>query len=222
MKKRLINPTSVIAIATVAVASVTASQAVTIVSAAGYTITHDGNMADHNLDAGGSVPSNLALTNGTPFASQDPSPHDPIHAVVKLNDGNYGNSFSHINGAGPNPGHMGILLNGTFELHSFAFGRDNQPNFGDRSDGTYNIEFTADGGSNWTPLGDITLSGEAQRIEYDIELAGGGAIVGNGLRIFATTEKAIDEIEIYGVIPEPSGLALLGLALGGFVLRRRR
>ncbi len=226
MKKRLfLNPLAATTIATVAIASLTTSQAaVTVTPDAGFTVTWDGNNGDH---FGASVPDNLGLASngGSPFASQDPSPHFPTHAVVKLNDGLYGNANSHINGAGPSPGHMGVLLPGTFQIDSIAWGRDNITITQiDRNLGIYNLEFTTNGGGSWTQIGTVEYTGvsESQRHEYDVGTTT-GPLVGNGVRlVLPGIATAIDEIEVYGVVPEPTGMTLLGLALGGFLLGRRR
>jgi hypothetical protein len=245
-------------VATVAVVSLTTGHAgVTIVPASGYSITYDGNDGDF-FDAaappgGAMAPNNAALASngGVPFASAPVSLHTPPHAVVNLNDGFYGNTNSHINGQGTGPGNMGVMLAQAHNITAFAFGRDNGNGaFDDSASGTdccggqlddrvlglYDIEFTADGGSNWTSVGTITLDGadiDATpgglftpwfRHEYGVGLGGGGPIVGDGIRIVVPDlGTAIDEIEVYGtVVPEPSGAVLFGLGLFGLFLRRRR
>ena len=199
---------------------------VIITPAAGFGITWDGNQGD-NL--GGPVPDNAALASngGVPVASS-PSPHFPTHAIVKLNDGIYGNSNSHINGAVPSPAWSGVILPSDLFITSVAFGRDNLGTFSDRSLGIYTMQFTTNGGTSWTDIGTLDYSasgGFSQGLRHEYEISqGGGPVNGDGIRLLLSSSAiAIDEIEIYGsVIPEPSSLALLALGLIGLLLRRRR
>jgi hypothetical protein len=240
-----------------AISSVTSQAGVSIVPAVGYQITYDGNDGDHfdanEPPAGAQAPNNAALASngGVPFASAAVSLHTPPHAVVNLNDGFYGNTNSHINGQGPGPGNMGVILGNVYNVTGFAFGRDNGNGaFDDSAAGTdccggqledrvlglYTIQLTADGGSNWTDIGTLTYDAtdiDAApgglftpwfRHEYGVADAAGGPILSNGIRIVVPDlGTAIDEIEVYGtVVPEPSGMALLSLGLFGLILRRRR
>jgi hypothetical protein len=113
--------------------------ALTITPSAGFSATWDGNDGDFydEDNAPALVPENAALaTNGsTPFASNPTSPHSPPHDFAKLNDGFYGNSHSHINGAGPDPGFMGVALPDPIELAAVAWGRDNGTPGGDAPPG---------------------------------------------------------------------------------------
>ena len=170
----------------IALTSGTTQAGVTIVPAPGFTITWDGNDGDH-FDAtppadGAMAPDNLALnSNGGVAIGSAESQFVPTHAIAKLNDGFYGNSNSHINGPGVSPAWSGILLPATFEISSFAFGRDNgngafDDSFGgtdacggqcnDRwgaggiglggSPGDYILQYTSDGGGTWTDVATIT------------------------------------------------------------------
>jgi hypothetical protein len=239
-----------------AVGSLATSHAgITVVSAPGFNLTWDGNDGDFfNATAppvGALVPNNPALASngGVAFASADPSLHFPPHAVANLNDGFYGNANSHINGQGPSPGDMGVILSDAYFISSFAFGRDNGNgqfddsvpgtdccggNLDDRYAGVYTIQLTSDGGANWTTVGYITLDGSGNDIapgglptpwlRHEFEVSSEGPIIANGIRINTpNTGVAIDEIEVYGtLVPEPSGTALLGLGLLGLLLRRKR
>ncbi len=208
-----------------------------ITNAPGYTITWDGNDGDHfdaaAPPAGSIAPNNLAL-GGTAFSSSDGAPQG--HNTFELNDGFYGNANSWIGGA--DPANAGVLLDGSYNVSSFAFGRDNGNNaeagqFTDRCTGTYTIEFTADAGTNWFTVGTLTydytpgsdgLPGSVfdpyLRHEFQVELDGGGAIVANGIRITVpqggvfSGGTAIDEIEVYETfVPDPPAAGVPGAVL---------
>ena len=243
----------------------TAQAGVTILPAAGFGITWDGNDgAFFNADPALAVaPNNAALASngGVPIAASE-SAFTPTHAIAKLNDGFYGNGNSHINNTAPAPAWSGVLLGSTLPVTSIAFGRDNgNGNWDDTLSppgndacggqcddrwgaggaglgapaGTYDLQFTADGGVNWNSIGLLTYDGIGGDIapggtftpwlrhEYGIS-QGGGPVLANGIRLIlpgAANNVAIDEIEVFAV-PEPSGLALLGLGMAGLFLRRRR
>ncbi len=232
--------------------------AVNIMPSPGFTITFDGNDG-LNFDAaappGGSiVPNNLALaSNGaTAFTSSQLGPQLGIgyHLTANINDGFYGNRNSWIAAdADPNnpQAFAGVQLTGLVNLTSIAFGRDNGNNAADdcggqctdRSLGVYSLQFTADGGANWTTIGMLNYDGVGDdtalggaftsyfRHEFGVSFAGGAPIAANGVRILVPGfglgpgGTDIDEIEVYGFVPEPTAavLALTGLAL---VLRRHR
>jgi len=155
-----------------------------------------------------------------------------------------------------------VLLPGVSLVSSIAFGRDNgNGNWDDTlsppgndaclgqcddrwstggaglgaSPGTYDLQFTADGGGSWASIGMLTYDGVGGDIapggaftpwlrhEYGIS-QGGGPVLANGIRLVlpgAADWVAIDEIEVY-LVPEPSGVTLLGLGLLAIFLRRRR
>jgi len=109
----------------------------------------------------------------------------------------------------------------------------------DRFAGLYTLQFTANGGTDWTTVGtldygandDVVPGGDFTgyfRHEYGVSTDSGGPIVANGIRLLVPGiglggGTDIDEIEVYGsVIPEPSSAVLLGLGVLGFLLRRRR
>ena len=102
--------------------------------------------------------------------------------------------------------------------------------------GTYTVQLTNNGGTSWFDIGTLAYDGVGGDIapggaftpwlrhEYEVSDAAGGPILANGLRLVLpgpADNVAIDEIEIY-LVPEPSGISLLGLGLLGFFLRRRR
>jgi len=188
-----------------------------ITPAAGFSASWDGIRGDFQNSP---VPDNLALASngGIPFAS-NPSPHAPTHQIVQLNDGGYGNSFSHINGGGPNPGHMGIALPELSLLTGIAWGRDNFGAFSDRNLGTYTVQFTAvqapdesTPDEDWTTIADFAYgpAPEALRHQYEIGTSGGGSIAATGVRIVLSNHNiCIDEIELFGgAAPPPFGLRL--------------
>ena len=206
---------------------------VEITPAGGFKIEWDGNDGDHfdpiEPPDGAQAPDNLALASngGVHFASAANSLHFPPHDVVNLNDGFYGNTDSHINGQGPGPGNMGVILAQTQLITGFAFGRDNgNGEFDSSSPGTdccggqlrdrvlglYSIEITADGGSSWTEVG--TLNYDADDIDdvpgdlftpwfrhqYSLTDDTGGAVAAYWIRITVPDlGTAIDEIEVYGI-----------------------
>lgn len=108
-----------------------------ITPADGFTLTWDGNEADHfSAEEAAPVPANLALAAGSmAITSSDLGPLLGLnfHVAGNLNDGLYGNSNSWIGGNSPNP-FAGITLGGLTTLTSFAFGRDNGNNVTDPQD----------------------------------------------------------------------------------------
>ncbi len=187
-----------------------------ITPAAGFSASWDGNSGAH---FGVPVPDNLALASngGSAFASNDPSPHAPTHAVVKLNDGFYGNANSHINGGGPSPGHMGIALPELTALSGISWGRDNITRTQiDRSRGVYTLQFTAveapdatTPDEDWTTIAEFVYgpASVSLRHQYEIGTSGGGPIVATGVRLLLSEHRiCIDEIELYGgAAPPPAG-----------------
>ena len=129
--------------------------AMVITPSAGYVLIWDGNDGD-NFSAAevAVVPANLATAPGVSALSSGELGLG-IHVTTALNDGRYGNSNSWIGGEGNSPAFGGIAFGGTFNLTSFAFGRDNGNNVNDlqangylgqlpdRSIGLYTLQFTA-------------------------------------------------------------------------------
>ena len=116
-------------------------------------------------------------------------------------------------------------------VNRFAFGRDNTGNFGDRSGGTYLLQYTTAVSPNagtpdgsWTNIGSVYYDhngfDSADRHEYNfapVSATGLRLIVGgNGI----ASGLAVDEFEVYA-IPEP-GVLSLGLLAACAGLRRRR
>lgn len=215
-----------------------------------YLIAWDGNDGDY---FGAAVPDNFALASrgATPFASSEygtqNNPGSPLdyHLTVNLNDGVYGNFNSWIgwtseSAPDPTPA-AGVLFSETIAMTSFAFGRDNMNSNGgvpynDRYIGTYTIAFTQDMGTSWTDLGTLSYSLEHEdsvvgggytgylRHQFSVSTAGGDPIIANGIRITVSDALiALDEIEVYGAVPEPAASALLmGCCLLGWRILRRR
>lgn len=153
-----------------------------------------------------------------------------IHTTPDLNDGIYGNSDSWIGNS--ESSFAGLNLNGTHTIDRFAFGRDNTGTFGDRSGGSYTLQYTTAASPNettpdssWITIGSIYYDHDgldsADRHEYSF-----APVSATGVRLIASgngvgSGMAIDEIEVYAAVPEPSG-TLLGLLAGLVGLRRRR
>ncbi len=157
--------------------------ALVITPSAGFTLTWDGNEGENfNAAEVAPVPANLATGAGAIAISSGQLAVGP-HFTPTLNDGRYGNSNSWIGGEGDSPAYAGIALDGTFNLTSFAFGRDNGNNvtdpqangylgqLPDRSLGVYTLQFTsvaspstaADTGlsaTGWQTFGSLNYAGE--------------------------------------------------------------
>lgn len=157
--------------------------AMVITPSAGYILTWDGNEGD-NFSAAevAAVPANLATAPGASAIASGELGLG-IHVTTALNDGRYGNSNSWIGGEGNSPAYAGIAIGGTFNLTSFAFGRDNGNNvtdpqsngylgqLPDRSLGIYTLQFTtvaspstaADTGSSatgWQTFGTLNYAAD--------------------------------------------------------------
>ena len=171
---------------------------------------------------------NVAL-GGTAFA-KDVLPGYAEHTIPHLNDGIYGNANSWIGNSLDS--FAGVTFTSPSTIDRIAFGRDNTPFYADRSDGYYLVQYSVIPGANettpdigWTDIGPLYIDpldpNRALRHEYSF-----GAVAGaTALRIVAPGDgiasgTAIDELEVYGVVPEPGTAALL--ALGGIVALRRR
>src|SRR4030095_4212108 len=89
----------------------------------------------------GPPPRNLARQRGAaPFVIDSLAGY-PIHDYLHLNDGVYGNNNSWIGNSG-SPGYAGVRFGGQFTINSIAFGRDNTGTYGDRTLGTYTLQYT--------------------------------------------------------------------------------
>ena len=173
-------------------------------------------------------PGNVALS-GTAFA-KDVLPGYAAHTIPHLNDGLYGNDFSWI-GNSLNS-FAGVTFTAPIDIDRVAFGRDNTPFYSDRAAGYYLVQYSVIPGANettpdagWTDIGPLYLDpldpNRALRHEYSFDAVAGATALrivtpGDGI----ASGAAIDELEVYSVVPEPGTAALL--ALGGIVALRRR
>jgi hypothetical protein len=170
-----------------------------------------------NLDSG-----NIArLDTATPFATP-PFPA-PVHQIVHLNDGLYGNSNSWLgNEPGPASGtvYAGIWFSGALVMiDGIALGRDNTGGFGDRAVGAYEIQVTLDeidpsddasiDAASWTTLGiaaaHLTDGLTALRHVYSFD-----PVEARAIRLLTVLGNAIDELEVYGEAPPSAPTFLRG------------
>lgn len=165
------------------------------------------------LSEGGTfAPDNLARSaTATPFAD-GVIVGNPAHSIAHLNDGQYGNDFSWLNDI-PAP-FAGIALGASRRVNQIAFGRDNTGVFsGDRTFGLFTLQYTnvanpsaAMPAASWNTIGTL-----------DYQFAGGlnfatpsrrhvfrfNPVTATALRLIGSTgNNAIDELEIYGQLPE--------------------
>jgi hypothetical protein len=149
-----------------------------------------------------------------------------VHYIANVNDGLYGNSRSWIadfaNGdADP---FIGVAFDGEVDFNAIAFGRDNGNATTDacgvacmdRALGIYTVQITLVGNpdattaetgnaaTGWATIGEIKYNfGDETftpylRHEFDLSLAGGGAISATALRVKVSDPNlAIDELEVY-------------------------
>ena len=175
-----------------------------------------------------------------------------FHVAGNLNDGFYGNSNSWIGGEFQEAQYGGVAFSGPIDVARVAWGRDNGNEVTDacggqctdRSLGTYELQFTqvaspdattpdtGDATTGWQSIGEITLKFDNAdfntylRHEFDVS-ADQGSLTATGVRLLVPATglgggTAIDEIEVY-VVPEPSTLSMLGLAVVLIsCLRRKR
>ncbi len=177
------------------------------------------------------VATNIALT-GTAFAKDliNGGGYPAHDSIGNLNDGLYGNDNSWI---GETAGSFaGVAFSALSSIDRFALGRDNTGTLPDRSGGAYTLQYTTVASPNastpdgsWLTIGNIWNEGDsiisADRHEYSFV-----PVTATGVRLLVggaggTHGRAIDELEVYAVIPEPSTTAALMLA-GLGLLRRRR
>jgi hypothetical protein len=174
-------------------------------------------------------PGNIALAS-VPFGRDEIFGGTlPIHKIANIRDGIYGNSNSWIGDT--DSSFVGLNFGGSFTIDRFAFGRDNTGAFGDRSRGSYLLQYTTDAAPGagtpdnlWTTIGPVYYQADntdALRHEYAFS-----PVDATGIRLIASgngagSGAAIDELEVYQVVPEPGTAALLALG-AALALRRRR
>jgi hypothetical protein len=123
------------------VLAVEVHQRVGATTSTGITINGGGLKLVEEGPVGNTAPNNLAREAGaSPFVINSLAGF-PIHNVVGLTDGVYGNGNSWIGNSG-NPGYAAVRLAGVRTVSSLAFGRDNQGTLGDRTLGLYTVQYT--------------------------------------------------------------------------------
>jgi hypothetical protein len=123
------------------VLAVEVHQVTAATSSSGVVLTGGGLTLIEEGPPGSLAPMNLARRVGaSPFVIDSLSGF-PIHNFVGLTDGIYGNNNSWIGNTG-SPGYAGVNFGGLFTISSVAFGRDNTGTFGDRTLGTYTLQYT--------------------------------------------------------------------------------
>lgn len=178
------------------------------------------------------VATNLSLS-GTAFAKDliNGGGYPAHDSIGNLNDGLYGNDNSWI---GETAGSFaGIAFSASASIDRIAFGRDNTGViFPDRAGGAYTLQYTTVSSPNaatpdgaWLTIGHIWHDGDTldtmDRHEYSF-----APVTATGVRLLVggvgvASGRAIDELEVYAAVPEPSATAVLMLA-GLGLLRRRR
>ena len=177
-------------------------------------VAEGGNFVENNLARG---------ANATPFALDELADEGvyPIHTIAHLTDGVYGNDNSWIGIAASSTlekGFVGVDLGGTFLIDRFAFGRDNLGEYDDRASGLYLLQYTTVENPDettpdeaWMDLGQINsfLFGtecESMSLRHLFEFS---PVLASGIRLVVPTvwtqnsgiATAIDELEVYGVVP---------------------
>lgn len=162
-----------------------------------------GTLNPSNLAIGGTAIAKDVLGNGA---------YAPTHTIPNVNNGTYGNGSSWIGDSADS--WVGVRFGTSRTIQSFAFGRDNTGQFGDRTLGTYTVQWTNDplvqtnpAGATWNTVGTVnygTFAGGGSvttpsvRHLYNLNtpvnalgfrLITPGAGIGSG--------AAIDELEVY-------------------------
>lgn len=164
------------------------------------------------VETGGSFASgNLSTESGAAAFAQDvlAAGTIPSHQTPHLNDGLYGNSNSWIGGVDGSFAGVAFStttspgLSGQRTVNRIAFGRDNTGVFGDRSDGTYTIQYTTEFNPNdltpsseWKTIDSTVVGGNAARKVYEFD-----PVLATGFRVLTDSATpdliAIDELESY-------------------------
>jgi autotransporter-associated beta strand protein/T5SS/PEP-CTERM-associated repeat protein len=161
-------------------------------------------------ETGGSfAPGNLAIGK-TAFAKDVIGV--PLHTIAKVNDGVYGNSSSWI--AGSTYSFIGINLGSTpVTVSHVAFGRDNTGNAGDRTSGTYTLEYTttpnpsaATPDASWHSIRSFDYPGIVTNPKLR-HLYAFPPVLATGFRLSIQSVDiavGIDELELYGydIVPQ--------------------
>ena len=183
-----------------------------------------------NLAFQGGISAQAAVSSSTIPGFPD------IHLPEFVNDGFYGNGSSWI-GSGEN-NWLKIDLGQITSIDRIMFGRDRLGDYDGRDPGQCTIAVAT--AENFYVNGDATNdSFEYTEIVDSASLGFSGLINGSDTiqvsfdavltqyvkLTFANSGVAIDEVEIFGAVPEPATIALLGIGLAGLAgtaVRRRR
>ncbi len=151
-----------------------------------------------------------------------------VHKIPNIRDGIYGNGNSWI-GDSPNS-FIGINLGAApLRIGSVAWGRDNTATFGDRSGGTYTLEYTTEPNPTastvaWTPVGSVTYifnGNPGSPLSMSLRHAWSfPAVDATGIRLTVPGSSfgdggCVDELEVSGVRTAPLRLT----EVGGTMLR---
>lgn len=220
--ERLVQGVNVLAVEVHQAAPATGTSGI-VLAGGGLTLFQEGPF-------GGDPPMNLARQPGAaPFAIDSLTGY-PIHNIVGLTDGLYGNSHSWIGNSG-GPGYAGVRFGGLHTLSGFAFGRDNLGAYSDRTLGTYTLQvtrvaapgtgtpFTGNADTGWANIGTLsyqsagtglfTAPSRRHRFLFDpVEATGLRLLVPN---TGAGSGTCIDELEVNP--PDMSGDVAFGAEL---------
>jgi hypothetical protein len=147
-----------------------------------------------------------------------------IHNMEFLTDGNYGNGSSWI--AGGPVSEITVDLGGDFLLSSVVFGRDRLlTGFSDRSPGQFTVAVSLDGLSYATVMDSsalvfsgVLVAGQGVRSTFD-------PVQGRYVKLsLSNSAAAVDEVEIFSAVPEPTSqtLAFSGLLLVALRKKKKR
>lgn len=192
----------------------------------------------------GGVPmsGNVALWSSGATAHASSYLSASYHQIWGLNDGWYGNNgnINHGGGAGVSgaswiAGELsavaGVTLSGPQTIDHVAWGRDSSLTWTERTAGIYHFEVSTDGldffdgNKVWSTVGSVTLAdhtaSDSKRHLYSFDPIFGATDA--RLRIEAYGQAiCVEELELYGVVPEPGTLAVTGLGAALALWRNKR